>query len=89
MKKYMLLFINLLIIVNSFNYSIDDYDIVVTSVNDFDYSIDDYDIVVSSVNDFDYDLMYYNINKYLNNDKIIKIDFNTHNNFFYLVYFLI
>jgi hypothetical protein len=33
MKKYILLFINLFIIVNSFNYSVDDFDLVSKPIN--------------------------------------------------------
>ena len=49
MKKYILLFINLFIIVNSFNYSLDDFDIVSTPVND-------YKIPYSSINEIDFNL---------------------------------
>jgi hypothetical protein len=50
MKKYILLFINLFIFVSSFNYSFDDFDIIVTPVND--YLLDDFDITVTPVNDY-------------------------------------
>ena len=82
MKKYILLFINLFIIVNSFNYSLDDFDVVSTPVND--YSLDDFDLVSTSVNDYsldDYKIPYSSIN---------EIDFNLPNVFIYnLVDFLI
>jgi hypothetical protein len=65
MKKYILLFINLFIIVNSFNYSLDDFDIVSKPVND--YSLDDFDIVSKPVNDYsldDFDIVSTLVNDY-------------------------
>jgi hypothetical protein len=97
MKKYILLFINLFIIVNSFNYSLDDFDVVSTPVND--YSLDDFDLVSTSVNDYsldDFDLVSTSVNDYSLDDykipysSINEIDFNLPNVFIYnLVDFLI
>jgi len=81
MKRYILLFINLFIIVNSFNYSLDDFDIIVTPVND--YSLDDFDIIVTPVNVTDYKMIYNNNNINSDKNEIIKIDFNLPNAFIY------
>ena len=81
MKKYILLFINLFIIANSFNYSLDDFDVVITPVND--YSLDDFDVVITPVNDYsldDFDVVITPVNDYsLDDFKLISRPVNDNN----------